>query len=111
MPATDIAAKIRTTALAVIGKQCMGEDYGFDCMPMMITAGQHAVIIYLLVTTKRSPLLGQGPLQNITQIQSPSPSEADVERAVTGAMRELRELSAKMLTGQNGNARVAHTPN
>ena len=104
MAATDIAAKIRTAALAAIDAGCLGEDYGFDCAPMAApTADGKVTVVYLLILTKRSPLLGQGPLLNVSQIASPDPSVADVEKAVTDGMQGLRELSSKLLTSQNGS--------
>lgn len=111
MAATDIAAKVRAAALAAIEKQSFGEDFGVDCTLTVLQNQAGIAAFYTIVVTKRSPLLGQGPLMDVSQIQSPAPSPEDVEQVITEAVRKLREFSAKLLTGQNGNARVAHTPN
>ena len=74
MGATDITAKICATAHTAIEAACLGEDYGFDCAPMPAqTPDGKMTIVYILTLTKRSPLLGQGPLLTVTQIQSPDP--------------------------------------
>lgn len=101
MSIIDVAAEIRATALGVITKQALGLDWTFDCT-LYVTAGSpKPVVSYVLVTTTPSPLLGHMPLMNISQITSPHPTAEQVEQAVTGAMRELRELRAKKLAGQN----------
>jgi hypothetical protein len=108
MGGCDISAKIRTAALTVIEAGCLGEDFGFDCTPMIAPGPDgKPMAVYVLTLTKRSPLLGQGPLLNLSQISSPDPSVADVEKAVTDGMRGLRELSSKLLSGQNGHAKLA----
>ena len=111
MGATDITAKICATAHTAIEAACLGEDYGFDCAPMPAqTPDGKMTIVYILTLTKRSPLLGQGPLLTVTQIQSPDPSAADVEKAVTEGMRALRELSSNMLSGRNGTKQPLMAP-
>jgi hypothetical protein len=102
MPAIDIAAKIRATALAAVEAACLGEDFGFDCTLTVAPQPSGMIAVYTLLVTKRSPLLGQGPLMHASQIPSADPLPVDVERLVTEGMKALRELSGKMLAGQNG---------
>lgn len=105
MAAIDNLAKLRATALSVIDKTCFGEDFGFDSSPVAVQSPTGGVmVIYTLILTKRSPLLGQGPLVNVTQIPSPDPTAEQVEQAVTQAMAGLRELSTKILTGDQPTA-------
>jgi hypothetical protein len=103
MGAIDITTKVRAAANAAIERECLGEDYAFDCS---VSALQHTaglIVVYTLVISARSPLLGQGPLMNVAQIQSPNPDDHQVETAVTDAIHSLRELSTKILSGQNGH--------
>lgn len=107
MTAIDNGAKLRAAALAAIERQCFGEDFGFDAALVVApspTGG--AMVVYQLVMTTKNPLLGQGPLVNVTQLTSPDPTAEQVEQAVTSAMKGLRELSTKILT--DGNATPIH---
>lgn len=107
MAAIDNNAKLRAAALSVIDKACFGEDFGFDAALVVAQAPTGgAMVVYQLVVTKKSPLLGQGPLVNVTQITSPDPTADQVEQAVTQAMKGLRELSTKILT--DGRATPIH---
>lgn len=109
MSALDVGARIRATAVAAIDKACLGEDFGVDCAPIVAQApGGGVVVVYQIITTTRSPLLGQGPLMNVTVIQSASPTGEQVEQAVAEAMRGLRELASKILADGNA-ASSAHT--
>lgn len=107
MAAIDNGSKLRAAALAAIDKQCFGEDFGFDSA-LVVAQGPTggAMVVYQLVLTKKSPLLGQGPLVNVTQLTSPDPTAEQVEQAVTQAMKGLRELSTKILT--DGNTAPVH---
>lgn len=98
MAAIDNGAKLQAAALAAIDKGCMGEDFGFDSTVSLAQSPTGVVPVYTLVVTKRSPLLGQGPLVHVTTVPSPDPTAEQVERAVTEAMKGLRELSSKLLT-------------
>lgn len=105
MAASDIAAKVRAAALATIERQCFGEDFGFDvAFTLAPSPTGGAMVVYTLTVTTRSPLLGQGPLVNVTQIQSPHPTGEQVEQAVTGALKGLRELSGKILASDRPSA-------
>lgn len=105
MAAIDNGAKLRATALTAIDKACMGEDFGFDATVSLAQSPTGVVPVYTVVLTKRSPLLGQGPLVHVTTIPSPQPTDQQVEHAVTEAMKGLRELSTKLLTdGQQPGA-------
>jgi hypothetical protein len=109
MAAIDIAAKIRSTALAAIEAQCFGEDFGFDCaMALMPNPAGGVQVMYTLMVSMRSPLLGQGPMFAPIQMQSPQPDAPAVEKFVTKAMRELRETSRKLLSGAQNSATAAH---
>lgn len=102
MAAIDIAAKVRSAALAAIEKQCFGEDFGVDAAVGVVpspTSG--AMVVYTIIVTKKSPLLGQGPLVHVVQLPSPDPTTEQVEQAVTVAMSGLRDLSTKILTGDH----------
>jgi hypothetical protein len=97
MAAIDTAAKVRSAALSAAERQCFGEDFGIDASASLGQGPGGVMVVYTLIVTMRSPLLGQGPLVNITQIPSPDPSAEQVEQAVTKAMAGLRELSTKIL--------------
>lgn len=105
MGAIDMDAKVRSAAVAAIDKGCFGEDFGIDTSAVVApTPTGGAVVLYTLILTLRSPLLGQGPLVNITQIPSPNPTSEQVEQAVTQAMKGLRDMSSKILAGDNAAA-------
>lgn len=102
MSATDIAGKVRAAALAAVDKNCFGEDFGVDASAVVAPSpGGGVMVLYTLILSTRSPLLGSGPLVNVTQIQSPDPSGEQVEQAVVQAMAGLRELSGKILADRN----------
>jgi len=107
MSAQDIAARIRTAGLAAIERQCLGEDFGFDVVPAVIQPAPGSMaVVYTLLTSTRSPLLGQPPIANVSQIASPSPTAEQVEAVVTEALRGLRGLARKMLADSNGAAKA-----
>jgi hypothetical protein len=97
MAATDIAAKVRSAALSTIERSCFGEDFGVDASASLAQSATGPVVVYTLIVTTRSPLLGQGSLVHVTQIQSPDPSAEQIDQAVTQAMAELRRASSKIL--------------
>lgn len=98
MAAIDNAAKLRATALAAIERQCMGEDFGFDAAPVVGHAqGGGAMALYALIVTKKNPILGQGPLVNVTHLPTPAPTAEQVEKAVTDAMTGLRKYASELL--------------
>lgn len=102
MAAIDIAAKVRAAALATVDKQCFGEDFGVDASAVAVQGPTGGVmVLYTLIVTMRSPVLGQGPLVNVTQIPSPHPTSEQVEQAVSKAMQGLRDLASKILTGDD----------
>lgn len=105
MGAIDTGAKVRTAALAAVDKGCFGEDFGVDATADLAqTPAGATVVVYTLILTMRSPLLGQGPLVVITQIPSPSPTAEQVEQVVTQAMKTLRDMSSRILAGDNATA-------
>jgi hypothetical protein len=106
MTAVDVAARVRTAGLATIERQCLGDEFGFDAVGQVAQTPGGMAVIYTLITSTRSPLLGQPALANVSQIASPSPTVEQVEQVVTEAMRGLRDLSRKMLAEANGNAKA-----
>jgi len=105
MTAVDVSAKIRTTALAVVERGCFGEDFGFDCSLIVLQGqGGRMLVGYNLVTTCRSPLLGQPPLMNIAQVMSADPTAAEVENVVTEAMRRPAGVRRERTQGKRGAA-------
>ena len=98
MGAVDNGAKLRAAVLAAIDKQCLGEDYGFDAAPSLGQGPNGVVVLYTLIVTKRSPLLGHGPLVHAVNLPTPAPTAEQIEQAITEAMKGLRELSTKLLT-------------
>jgi hypothetical protein len=110
MGAIDIAAKVRSAALAAVERQCFGEDFGVIATAVVApTPTGGFAVLHTLVVSTRSPLLGQGPLVNVTQIQAPDPTGEQVEQAVTGAMKGLRELSSKILNDQGNTPALGGT--
>ncbi len=104
MAASDMSALIRAAALAAIDRQCLGEDYTFD-VALQVTTGEHRpVTAYVLVITRKSALLGKGPLCNISTLGSAAPSAEQVEAAVGAAITSLRQMARRQLAGQNGAA-------
>jgi hypothetical protein len=102
MSAIDVAAKVRAAAVAAVDKGCFGEDFGVDInagLAQTPTGG--LAVLYTLILSTRSPLLGQGPLVNFTQVASPNPTAEQVEQAVTQAMKSLRDKASEILTGGN----------
>lgn len=108
MSAIDNGAKLRTAALAAIERACLGEDFGFDAAPMLGQAPNGStMVIYSLILTKKSPLLGQGPLAHVVHLPSLAPTTEQVEQAVGEAMKGLRDLSTKILT--DGHTATVHS--
>lgn len=90
---TDQADEVRHLADAAIARRQMGTDHGVDvswvAAQTMTPAGPAPVVIYQLLITRRSPLIGGGPLFHIAQIASPRPAEKEVDDAVADGMRML----------------------
>lgn len=105
MGASDTMAKLRSTALATIERNCFGEDFAFDATTVVApTPAGGVMVAYTLILTTRSPLLGQGPLMNVMQIPSPAPTAEQVEQVVIEGMKGLRALSTKILSGEHAAA-------
>lgn len=100
MGAIDVAAKVRAAAITAVDAGCFGEDFGVDTT---VVVGQDptgsVLVVYRIVLTLRSPLLGQWPLVNVSQIPSPNPTAEQVGQAVSQAMKGLRDLSSEILAG------------
>jgi hypothetical protein len=97
MTAIDTSANVRAAARTAIEKQSFGEDFGFDCAPSAVQTPAGIAVFYTLVITKKHPLLGHGPLANITRIPAAEPTAEQVEEVVADAIRQLRELSAQIM--------------
>jgi hypothetical protein len=111
MAAQDIRTEAGSWVADEIGKQCLGEDFGWSVtwapVPAPGPAGPVAVAAWIAVITMRNPLLGQGELYHLAQLGAPRPREADVRREVADGLRQLRELAARQVRGSNGHARAA----
>lgn len=107
MAAIDVAAKVRAAALATVGKSCLGEDFGVDATATLVQSPTGVVVVYTLILSLRSPLLGQGPLVVMMQIPSPNPATEQVEHAVSEGVKGLRDLSSKILNDGNATAVLA----
>jgi hypothetical protein len=107
MTVVDINNQIRAWALAEAGKQAFGQDFGIDITPNLIDTAAGPQVAYLIYASCRSPLLGNGPLFSVAQLPTPQPSEQQIAEAITGLLRNLRDLSAQALktprAGQNGH--------
>jgi hypothetical protein len=108
MTAVDISAEVTGWAVAEVGKQCFGEDYGvavtLQMAPAQVPGGGVTVQpLWMLLLTGRSPLLGEGPIFQMHPVAAARPTEAEVKTAVTGALRQIREYAASKLAGANGH--------
>lgn len=101
MAAADTGAQVRAWALAEIDAQCFGEDYGVDIAWDAVPTPQGVQVMYRVMVSCRSPLLGQGPLFSLAPLPSPQPTAEMVKAAATETIRQLRDLSAKVLAGAN----------
>jgi hypothetical protein len=115
MAAIDNADRIRTSALAEINKQALGEEITFDVWGDLIVENGGVVICYTMVFTKDLPLMASGPvllgqgdkpsghqrMMNVSRIQGAYPSEEQIAETVATALRQVREACAKALAGQN----------
>lgn len=98
MTTLDVNARIRTALATEIDKQAFGQDFGFDCtlaFAPVPTGG--TMIMYQLLFTMRSPLLGQPPIPHIVRLAHPQPTPEMVEKAVTDALKILRDRGAEAL--------------
>lgn len=92
----DQAAEVRLFMDEAIRKRKMGVEYGYDVTWMPAQSPQGTVVVYTLVLTRQSPLLGQGPLFHLMQVPSPRPTAGQVEDLVTDGIRQLSELFERM---------------
>lgn len=97
MSVVDVSAQVRTWALAAAEQQAFGEDFGID-----VTCGARATpngpqVVYSLVMSCPSPLLGMAPLAIMGQLPAARPTAEQVAEAVTMLMRNLRDGAAQLL--------------
>lgn len=92
----DQDTEIRDLVEASISKRKMGVDYGFDVTwqpaQAQTPAGVQNIVVYTIVLTRRSPLLGQGPLYHLAQIPSPRPTPEQVDEQVADGICQLAAL-------------------
>ena len=92
----DQDAEIRDLVEASISKRKMGVEYGFDVtwqpVQMQTPGGVQNVVVYTIVLTRRSPLLGQAPMYHLAQIMSPRPTPEQVDEQVADGIRQLAAL-------------------
>ncbi|MGH3203862.1 MAG: hypothetical protein ACRDP5_17685 [Streptosporangiaceae bacterium] len=101
MAAVDTGSRIRITIVKTIQKHCFGEDVAFDVFPGIEVQNGAPVITYTMTFTKRSPIIGQGKMLNVSRINGADPTDAAVAEAVTTALTQLRELGEKLLASPN----------
>jgi hypothetical protein len=109
MAALDITAQVKAWAVTAVSAQAFGEDFGVDAAWAVVPAPAGAQVLFTLLVTMRSPLLGQGPLFCLSQLATPQPTQDQVEQAVAEQLRQLRELSRSVLAQGNGTAEVPRT--
>lgn len=105
MAVIDVPAQVSAQAEACAAKLAFGEDFGIGVNWGIVPTPNGAQVVFTLLLTMRSPLLGQGPLFAAGQIPSPHPAQDEVETCVGECARQLRELSSRMLPHRNGNAK------
>ena len=92
----DQSEEIRGHLAASISKRRMGVDYGYDVtwQPAQVQtpAGPSMMPVYMILITRRSPLLGQGPLSHLAQLAVARPTAEQVDAAVAEGIRLLAEL-------------------
>lgn len=103
MTITDIPCVVGHWAVAAADKVAFGEDFGVGVNWAPVPTRQGPQVVFMVLLTMRSPLLGQGPLFALGQIASPQPTQEQVEGCVGELARQIRELSARVLAQGNGN--------
>ena len=101
MAAIDTGARVRATIADTITKQCFGEAIEFDVFPGVDVQDGRPVITYTMTFAKRSPIIGQGKMLNVSAVTAAVPTDEAITNAVANALRELRELSAKLVASPN----------
>jgi hypothetical protein len=93
---TDQSAGIREQVAEAIGPRAFGVDYGFDvcwtAAQVPTPQGPRMMPVYMILITRRSPLLGQPALSHLAQIPYPRPADAQIDEQVAEGMRLLAEL-------------------
>ena len=93
---TDQSAEVREQVAEAIGMRTLGVDYGFDVCWMAVQAqtaqGPRMMPVYMILITRRSPLLGQPALSHMAQIPFARPTDAQIDEQVAEGLRLLAEL-------------------
>ena len=89
----DLSAEMRELTAAAISKRKMGVEYGYDVnwsvVQVQTPAGPAPVVVWHVLLTRRSPLLGQPPVFHVCQIVSARPAAAEVDQQVEDGMRQM----------------------
>lgn len=76
-----------------LGKYSMGVEYGFDvAMQLLTQGGGQAVVVYTILFTRRSPLLGEPPLFHLAQIATAYPALEQIDGLVKNGVADLAGL-------------------
>jgi hypothetical protein len=97
----DQDAEVRDLVEASISRRRMGVEYGFDVTWQPVQAqlpngAVQIVVVYTIVLTRRSPLLGQPALYHLAQVPSPRPTAEQVDEQVADGIRQLAALHEQM---------------
>lgn len=102
MGAVDQSEEARAWLRTEIELQCFGEEFGFDVAPQVLPSGDG--MVYVVVLTTRSPLLGQSPLMHVAGVPASRLTPELVKHVVTSGLRALRQLSVQTMAAGNGSA-------
>jgi hypothetical protein len=105
MTATVHTARLTTLLTAAVAGAALGEDFGCDVRWDMAKQPAGVVLVYVLLVTLRSPVLGQSPLVHFAVFPTPDLRYEQVGQFATSAVAELRALSARMLREAVNGAR------
>jgi hypothetical protein len=108
----DIAAQIRAKVAEAIRECAPAETYGYSLtMGVMSAPNGQDTVIWVLLLTCRSPLLGHPDLGATAKFPGNTVSDAEIARAVNGLVAALREQFATVLregmSGGNGHLPAA----
>ena len=93
MTSFSIAAQVESWVDATIAAETTvsGDEYGRHVQMAAVQTPQGDAIVWLILLTTRSPLLGQPPLGATIKLPGNVPSEAEVGREVRDAIAALRK--------------------
>lgn len=123
MTVTNLREQICDWARDEIERGALSEDLSFDVTmaaaqtPQGANVVQYVLVIFMAhpldhpwpLLGSAVPLLGQpdrkAPLTFMGAFASPQPTAGDVTEMASKGLADLRQLSAKMLSGQNGSGK------